>query len=283
MRYWLLVLFCCVAACSRGPDESALKAQVQQQVEKSFKPGLLELAGLKRLGSSPLPAADNGVQRVLVYYNATLRLREGYDFKDWEGMSPATLAHVLGAKERGVFGVNVKENQPGDLLRVYGTGTYERQRETAGRRSPRRRATCRKAPAEPGNATPSINSKRYLDQLASVVDVGPPGIDANSDAIISEELEQALRAIARRRARTQELVTVASGPATGEYTRVVEAMLGTLRKGGRKVQRARRSRPRAASRTPCSSAAARPTWRWCKATWRGSPPPARGLSRSTVR
>ena len=234
MRVCLLVLVLLFAGCSRGPDESALKAQVQQQMEKSLKPGLLELAALKRLGSSPLPAADNGVPRVLVYYNATLRLREGYDFKDWEGMSPATLAHVLGAKERGVFGVNVKENQPGDLLRVYGTGTFEQSANgwTAVAAATR---DVSKAPAEPGSATPSINSKRYLDQLAAVVDVGPPGIDAKSDAIISEELEQALRAIARRRARTQELVTVASGPANGEYTRVVEALLGTLRKGGRKV------------------------------------------------
>ena len=234
MRYCLLVLLLLLAGCSRGPDEPALKAQVGQQMEKSFKPGLLELAALKRLGSSPLPAGDNGAQRVLVYYNATLRLREGYDFKDWEGMSPATLAHVLGAKERGVFGVNVKENQPGDLLRVYGTGTYEQSAQgwTAVAAATR---DVSKAPADPGSATPSISSKRYLDQLASVVDVGPPGIDANSDAIISEELEHALRAIARRRARTQELVTVASGPATGEYTRVVEALLGTLRKGGRKV------------------------------------------------
>jgi TRAP transporter TAXI family solute receptor len=234
MRVCFLVLLFFVAGCSRGPDEAALKVQIGKQMEKSFKPGLLELAALKRLGSSPLPAADNGVQRVLVYYNATLRLREGYDFKDWEGMSPATLAHVLGAKERGVFGVNAKENQPGDLLRVYGTGTFELSADGWTAVSAATRDVS-KAPAEPGSATPSINSKRYLDQLASVVDVGPPGIDANSDAIISEELEHALRAIARRRARTQELITVASGPATGEYTRVVEAMLGTLRKGGRKV------------------------------------------------
>ena len=38
----------------------------------------------KRQGSSPLPAAAGGAERVLVYFNATLRLREGYDFKDWE-------------------------------------------------------------------------------------------------------------------------------------------------------------------------------------------------------
>lgn len=228
---WLLLL---LAACSRGPEEAALKAQVQQQMEKSFKPGLLELSSLKRLGSSPLPAADNGAERVLIYYNATLRLREGYDFKDWEGLSPATLAQVLGGREKGVFGVKAKENQPGDLLRVYGSGTFERSGEgwtevaAAGRDvSPR--------PAEPGNAAAASSSKRYLDRLASVVDVGPPGIDAQSDKIVTEELDHALRAIERRRARAKDLLTFVSGPADGEYARVAEAIIGTVAKRGRKV------------------------------------------------
>jgi TRAP transporter TAXI family solute receptor len=224
----LLVLL--ATACSRGPDEAALKAQVQQQMEKSFKPGLLELSSLKRQGSSPL-----GENRVLVYYNATLKLREGYDFKDWEALSPATLAQVLGAKERGVYGVKAKENQPGDLLRVYGSGVYERGDKgwTAVAAATR---DVSPAPEDPGNAATPPSSKRYLDQLAAQVDVGPPGIDAYSDKIISEELEHAMRAIARRRAQQQEIVSFVTGPAGGEYTRVVEAILGTARKGGRKVR-----------------------------------------------
>ena len=226
---WIVVLLL-LAGCSRGPDEAALKAQVQQQIEKSFKPGLLELTALKRQGSSPM-----GENRVLVYYNATLKLREGYDFKDWEALSPATLAQVLGGKERGVFGVKAKENQPGDLLRVYGTGVYERSGDGWASVAAATRDTS-PAPADPGNAATPPSSKRYLDQLAAVVDVGPPGIDSRSDAIISEELEHALRAIQRRRARTQELTTIATGPANGEYTRVAEAILGTLRKGGGQVR-----------------------------------------------
>jgi TRAP transporter TAXI family solute receptor len=231
---WLFVLLV-LAGCSRGPDQEALQKRVQQQVEKSFKPGLLELTSLKRLGSSPQPAAESGAQRVLVYYNVTLRLKAGYDFKDWEGMSPATLAQVLGAREKGVLGVKNKENQPGDQLYVYGSGTFERSEKgwvsvAGSQREPSA------APADPGNAATPPSSKRYLDQLASVVDVGPPGIDPRTDTIISEELEQAMRAISRRRARAQELVTVASGPATGEYSRTIEAVLANLRKGGRTIR-----------------------------------------------
>ena len=233
-RFFLLSIFL-LTACSRGPDHAQLEKQVQQQMEKSFKPGLLELASLKRQGSSPQPATEKGGERVLVYYNATLRLKEGYDFKDWEGMSPATLAQVLGAREKGVLGVKSKENQPGDLLYVYGSTTFERSGEQWVAVAGSQRDVS-PAPADPGNAAAPPSSKRYLDQLAAVVEVGPPGIDARSEKIISEELDHALREIARRRARSQELVTVASGPAAGEYTRVVEAVLGTLRKGSRKTR-----------------------------------------------
>jgi TRAP transporter TAXI family solute receptor len=223
------------AACSRGPDPAALRTHVQEQIDRSFKPGLLELAALKRQGSSPLPAAANGAPRVLVYYNATLRLREGYDFKDWEGLSPATLANVLGGKERGVLGVRTKENQPGDLLRVYGTGTYERSGERWVAVSASTRDVS-PAPADPGNAAATTSAKRYLDRLAALVDVGPPGIDPRSDIIISEELEQALRAINRRRAQAKDVLTFAGGPAEGEYTRIVGAILGTLAKVRPKAQ-----------------------------------------------
>jgi len=230
----LLILIVFIAGCTRGPDEAALKTQVQERIDKTFKPGLLELAALKRQGSSPLPAVASGAPRVLVYYNATLRLREGYDFKDWEGLSPATLAQVLGGKERGVFGVKVKENQPGDLLRVYGSGTYERsgERWTAVAGADR---DVTPAPADPGNAAAATNAKRYLDRVAAVINVGPPGIDARSDTIVSEELDHALRAINRRRARAQDLLTFASGPPGGEYARVVEAILGTMAKSRRRA------------------------------------------------
>jgi TRAP transporter TAXI family solute receptor len=232
-----LILASLVAAtgCSRGPDEAALKSELQQKIDQSFKPGLLELAGLKRQGSSPLPAGPSGAPRVVVYYNASLRLKEGYDFKDWEGLSPATLAHALGGRERGVIGVKARENQPGDLLRVYGSAIYERSGDAWSVVAGAQRDVSQ-APADPGSAAPATQSQRYLERLASQVNIGPPGIDERSDKIISEALDQALREINRRRARAQALATIASGPAGGEYTRVVEAVIGTASKSGRKVR-----------------------------------------------
>lgn len=234
-RALAIALALLAAACARGPDQEALKAQVQGQIEKNFKPGLLELAALKRLGSSPQPPGPDGAQRVLVYFNATLRLKEGYDFKDWEGLSPATLAQVLGGREKGVLGVKAKENQPGDLLYVYGTGTFERSADRWAAIAAQTRDVSQ-APADPGNAAAASAASRYLERLAAAVNVAPPGIDPRSDAIISEELEHALRSIERRRARAKELLTFVGGPAGGEYTKIVEAVLGTMTKKRKRIR-----------------------------------------------
>ena len=235
MRILAILAFLLAAGCSRGPGEAALQGAIKEQIEKGFKPGLLELAALKRQGSSPLPTGQGGAERVLVYFNATLRLKEGYDFKDWEGMSPATLAQVLGGTEKGVFGVKASENQSGDLLHVYGSATFERAGQGWSAVATAQRGVSA-APADPGNAAPAGSAQRHLSRLAAVVNVGPPGIDAESDKIITEELDSALRAISRRRARAHELVTVASGPASGEYTRVVEAVLANVKKARRSLR-----------------------------------------------
>ncbi len=143
---------------------------------------------------------------------------------------------MLGGRERGVIGVKAKENQPGDLLRVYGSSIYERSGDAWTAVAGAQRDVSQ-APADPGSAAPATEAQRYLERLASQVNIGPPGIDQRSDKIISEELDHALRVINRRRARAQELATFASGPAGGEYTRVVEAIIGTVAKQGRRKVR----------------------------------------------
>src|SRR5258705_11543117 len=121
----LLVVVVTTAGCSRGPDASALRAEVKGKLDTQFKPGLFELVGLRRQGSAPLPASDAGKKRLAVYYNATLKLNQGYDFGNWEGLSPATLAQLMGATEKGVYGVKAGESRPGEVIKVYGSSTYE--------------------------------------------------------------------------------------------------------------------------------------------------------------
>ena len=93
------------SACTRGPGEAALRAEVEDKLNTSFKGGLFEVEGLKRQGSAPLQASETGAARRVVYYNLSLGLRDSYNFGDWEGLTAASLAQVLGATEKGITGI----------------------------------------------------------------------------------------------------------------------------------------------------------------------------------
>lgn len=217
-----LILAVAALGCSRGPDAAALRTEVKTKLDQRFKPGLFELVALRRQGSAPLPSSERGA-RLAVYYNATLKLAQSYDFGDWEGLSPGTLAQVLGANEKGIYGVKAGETKPGEEIRVYGSSTYEwlgdrwQAVETAS-------AGVGK-PSAPGVAAPASKSKQLIERLAAMVDIPPPGVPAQEDQMISEELDHALRAITARRERRKHVYSFASGPEEGEYHPITEAVV----------------------------------------------------------
>jgi len=217
-----------LAACSRGPGEDVLRREVQEQLTRQVKPGLLELASLHRRGSSPLPAAG-GTRRIIVYYNATLRLLEDYDFGGWETLSPASLAYAMGATVKGMFGIK-PQNRAGDLVHVYGSASYE----WSGVGWTRVAAVPSDVTAVSviGNTAPPSRSKTLVDALDAMVDRPPPGVDPTEDKIISEELGRAEESIRRRLDRRKHIYTFASGPRGGEYARFGTAILDTMKKAG---------------------------------------------------
>src|SRR4029079_14195747 len=216
-RGWmaLAALVLTAVGCSRGPDEGALRTEVQGKLDQRFKPGLFGLTRFRRQGSAPLPASESGAKRTGLYYNATLTLNQGYDFGNWEALSPATVAQVLGATDKGIYGLKGGENRPGEVIQVYGRRAGENRPgeliqcygsstyEWSGDRWQNVEATSTgvtRAP-EPGNAAPSSQSKQLIDRLAAMVDIPPPGIGATDEAMIFEELDRAVRAITARRER----------------------------------------------------------------------------------
>lgn len=220
-------------ACTRGPDELALRTEVEEKLNTSFKGGLFKVEGLKRRGSAPLPASDTGAARRVVYYNLSLGLLDSYNFSDWEGLSASSLANLLGATEKGITGIGGEALKPGDIVRVYGSSTYEAAGDQWQPVSlPSGPATA--AGAEPGNAAPPSQSQRFLDQLASMIELPPPGVPVLEERIIAEELEQAVRNIARRRERAEHTYVVASGPAGSEFASLANATVTAIteRRGG---------------------------------------------------
>jgi TRAP transporter TAXI family solute receptor len=235
MRRWIalagsIALGMTALGCSRGPDDTALRSEIQGKLDQRFKPGLFGLVGLKRQGSAPLPGSESGASRLAVYFNATLELTQNYDFGAWEGLSPATLAQVLGATEKGLFGVKAGETRPGALIKVYGSSTYEWAGDRW--RGVQTSSPDIARPAEPGNAAPPSQSKRLINALAALVDIPPPGPSSQDEAMISEELEHALRAINARRERRKHVFVFASGPEEGEYHPIVESVVARMTRAG---------------------------------------------------
>ncbi len=215
------------SACTRGPGEAALRAEVEDKLNTSFKGGLFEVEGLKRQGSAPLQASETGAARRVVYYNLSLGLRDSYNFGDWEGLTAASLAQVLGATEKGITGIGSGKMKPGDVVRVYASSTYEAEgdqwRPVAIASSP-----AAAAGTEPGNAAPPSQSQQFLDQLASMIELAPPGIPPQEERIIAEELGQAVRNIARRRQRAEHTFVIASGPAGSDLATLADATVAAV-------------------------------------------------------
>jgi TRAP transporter TAXI family solute receptor len=223
--FLLLLALMLTIGCTRGADEARLEADVQARLDRDVKPGLFRIVGLQREGSAPLPAGESGVPRVVVYFNTTLALAEDYSFGGWEQLGASSVAFALGATERGLVGVQA-ENRKGDLIRAYGSAVYERS-DAGWTPAAAVASSAAPAPDFEGTAPPS-RSKQLIDRLAAMVELPPPGVPPQQDAIIAEELARASENIERRVQRREHAFTIASGPAGGEYARFTDALIATI-------------------------------------------------------
>jgi TRAP transporter TAXI family solute receptor len=205
-----------LGGCARGPDEQALRTEVQEKLARQLAPGLLEVSALQRMGSSPLPAAESGSERLIVYFNATLKFAKDYEFGNWEKLGPASLAYVLGAKQKGLLGIKAQQ-RAGDVVYAYGSVTYERSGD--GWKSIAAVGEDVAPAPDPDNTAPPARSKRLIDKLAAMVDLPPPGVGPKEEEVIAEELDRAAENINRRLERRQHTYTFASGPRGGQYSR----------------------------------------------------------------
>jgi TRAP transporter TAXI family solute receptor len=229
---WATVIFALlsVAACSRGPDAGRVESDLQAQLNEQFGRPVLLVKSLKRQGSSPLRAAEDGAKRALVYYNTVLQFAEPYDAADWDRLSPAVLAQSLGATEDGVAGFRSGGNGAGSELRAYGSAAYRKSANGWTLESPllseaqSARDTERQA-AQEGRVAPS-RADELVNRLAGLVDTSP-GLRSADDEIIEEELDRAYRNITMRLERNRQRLVLAVGPEGGEYWRLVQSFSRT--------------------------------------------------------
>ena len=216
-RCLIVVALVCGSGCARAADEARLQEDLQRRLDTEVKADLLKVVALTRQGSAPLPAGESGNDRVIVYFNTTLRLAQDYAFGEWDHLGASSVAFALGATEKGIFGVQ-PQNRTGDLVRAYGSAVYEATgdgwRLVAGTPVDPAAAT-----AAADGTTPPPRSKQLIDRLAAMVNLPPPGVPPQQEDIIAEELERASEAIERRVRRRDHVFTLATGPADGEYAR----------------------------------------------------------------
>lgn len=215
----LLPLF--LVACTPAPDHARLERDVAARLARVLDGDVLELDTLRRLGSAPAPAAGEGADRRIVYFNATLRLARDYAFTDWDALNPKALATLLGATARGIQGIGQDGNQAGDLLRVRGSLVYEARDDDW---RPVLAVPPPPTAAPPlDNTGPPAQARRIAEQILARFDAAPAD-EAQARAIITEELIDAQRQIERRLDRMARAFVVAGGPAGGEYDEVARAI-----------------------------------------------------------
>jgi TRAP transporter TAXI family solute receptor len=223
LAWTCLILAAAIAAgCARAADEQTVAADLQKRLDQELKPGLFKLVGLRREGSAPMPAGESGASRVIVYFNTTLQLAQDYAFGGWDQLSPASVAYALGATEKGVFGL-AAQNKSGQTVRAYGSVLYEETPKgwiaVAG--VPTETAA---APNTDSSGTP-LRSKELIDKLAAMVNLPPPGVTPQQDAIIADELARASENIERRVQRRAQTFTLATGREGSEYERFGRSLI----------------------------------------------------------
>ncbi|RPH59411.1 MAG: hypothetical protein EHM83_15860, partial [Burkholderiales bacterium] len=226
-RSLLVVLLALVAAgCARGPDEAGLRADVQARLDALFGRQVLVLRDLRRQGSAPYAAADDGTRQAIVYFNGTLDFSEPYDPTDWQGLNPQLIATALGATDRGVVGLGAGPMAPGSQLRAYGSVIY--RREDDGWRAALPAASPSAVVPMPGVPTGRSGTDELIQRLAKLVDTSPGLNEAQRQQIVTEELDRALQNIQLRLDSGATRVVVATGPAGGEYARFVSSVTARL-------------------------------------------------------
>ena len=215
-----------IGACSRGPDAPRLEQHVQSSVDDLFGRKVLSVERLRRQGSAPYQAADDGAKQIIVYYNAVLRFAEVYDPSDWEGLSPTMIANALGAADEGITGLKSGPNLPGAELRAYGSIVL---RKSGGAWQPA--GVSESHPATPALAAaeaPASQADVLLHRLAELMQK-TPARGGRDKQIIAEELSRAVDNIQLRIGEAGNALMVLAGPEGGEYSRFLMSVVAGIR------------------------------------------------------
>lgn len=230
----LIMLLCAalLAACSRGPAPDTLQADLQQRLQQTFPTATLSLAELQRRGSANDANAPDGEKRLLIYFDATLKVEQDQDFGAWDSPGVASLVSALGAGPRGLSGIKNGGNHAGDLLKVHGSVIYREQDGQWQAVVPQGFTAPRAAQSGEGGST---RRETLINAISTALNLAPGGSGPQERKAISDELERSLANIQGRLSRLENGYPLAGGPPAGQYARFSQALSELLKNQGMNV------------------------------------------------
>lgn len=222
MRPLLILLSCLLLmACSRGPDQAKLQTDLSAQLRQVFG-SQLQLTELQRRGLATDTQAPSGTERLVVYYDAQLKLTENYDFGAWDSPGAASLLSTLGAGPRGIDGILSGGNRVDDVLQVHGSLIYQRHADGW-------QAVVAQGFKQPQQAkTASNDNSPLIAAISTALNLAPGGSSRQTQAIISDEVNRTLANIQGRLSRQEQGYALASGGVYGQYNRFATALATLL-------------------------------------------------------
>lgn len=220
----LLILISCLLllACSRGPDQASLQADLSTQLQQVFG-AQLQLNELHRRGSATDTQAPSGTERLVVYYDAQLTLSQDYDFGAWDSPGAASLLSSLGAGPRGISGILSGGNQAKDVLQVHGSLIYQRHADgwqpvvAQGFKQPQQAQSA------------ASDNSTLVAAISTALNLAPGGSSGQTQAVIRDEVNRTLANIQGRLSRQEQGYALASGPTHGQYNRFASALAALLK------------------------------------------------------
>lgn len=227
-RILLLALALLLGACSRGPDQAQLQADLQRQLAQAFPTQVLSIVDLQRRGSATDAHAPEGETRVVVYFDVRLQVEQDQDFGSWDSPGVASLISALGAGPRGVSGIESGGNHRGDQLKAHGSLIY-RQADGAWHSVVPQGFSAPRAPA-PEESGSGVPTEQLVSAIGTALKLGDSG--NRERAIIRDELGRSLNNIQGRLNRLHSGYVMAGGPQAGQYARFADALRGVLHDKG---------------------------------------------------
>ena len=221
-RIILLGLLLLLSACSKGPDSQTVERDLNQRLQQTLGADSIQIETFRRQGSAPEAVSEDGAERRVVYFDATLDLKQNRDFARWDIPGVASLVSLLGAGPRGLTGIKSGGNQSGDDLEVHGSLIYQETSDGWELDTPQ--GFDQPPPASPPVDTADSRREQLISAFSTALNLAPEGVGLQERKIIAEEMARGLSSIEGRIARSQNGFALASGPESGQYSRFAEAL-----------------------------------------------------------